>query len=337
MTKEDILQSLRAVKYPPYQKDIVAFGMVKYVKADGDSAEVRIFTGGDGTIARNIIKEASEVLHKDFPGKRFEVILLESNPSNQPPAKDPKENALPGVKLKVAIASGKGGVGKSTVAVNLARSFAKIFSKGSARVGLMDCDIHGPSASILMRERVFPSVSPDDRIIPPEIGGIKVMSMGMLVSDDQPLLWRGPMVTSAIKQFTEDMIWGELDAMVIDLPPGTGDAVLSAVQLIPLDGAIIVTTPNSLASTTATRGAMVFQKSDVKIFGVVENMAYFQMPDGSKEYIFGDASENTTASALDSEIIAQIPIDKTLHSQDVSENSRKIFDALAQAILEKAK
>lgn len=121
-------------------------------------------------------------------------------------------------------------------------------------MGLMDCDIHGPSAAILFNERVFPEVSPDEKIIPPQIGGIKVMSMGMLVGDDQPLLWRGPMVTSAIKQFAEEMVWGNLDVMVLDLPPGTGDAVLSVVQLVPLDGALVVTTSNSLAAVTAARG-----------------------------------------------------------------------------------
>ena len=332
MTKEEILNTLKAVKYPPYSKDIVSFGMVKYVKTDGANAEVRIFTGGEKEAAKKVVLEATKVLEAAYPNAKFDVILLAEDPAKaQTPA--PKNETLAGVKMKIAVASGKGGVGKSTVAVNLAKALAEIFSKdGEARVGLMDCDIHGPSAAILMGEKVFPSVTPDEKIVPPTIDGIKVMSMGMLVDDDQPLIWRGPMVTSAIKQFAEQSEWGELDAMVIDLPPGTGDAVLSVVQIIPLDGALIVSTSNNLAATTAARGAMVFEKSGVRILGVLENMAYFQMPDGSKEYVFGEGFADEAARKLGTEVVARIPIDKSLQSGNPSEASRKIFIELARRI-----
>ncbi len=333
MTKEDILNALRAVKYPPYSKDIVSFGMVKYVKAEGNFAEIRIYTGGDKNLAEKITKDSAEVLKNTFPTCEFKIELLGDSPQQVPttPVVDTSKT-LTGVKLKIAVASGKGGVGKSTVAVNLARAFARIFSKSDARVGLMDCDIHGPSASILFGKEVFPSVDENQKIVPPEIGGIKVMSMGMLVSDQQPLLWRGPMVTSAIKQFAQDFKWGELDVMVLDLPPGTGDAVLSSVQLIPLDKAIIVTTPNNLAAKTALRGAMVFQKTNVKIAGVVENMAYIQIGD-SKEYIFGEGCAQEVAEKLGVEILATIPIDKTLHTQEISPEADAIFDELARKLL----
>lgn len=332
MTKEEILNTLKAVKYPPYSKDIVSFGMVKYVKTDGSRAEVRIFTGGEKEAAKKVVLEATKVLKAAYPNAKFDVVLLAEDPAKaQAPA--PKNETLAGVKMKIAVASGKGGVGKSTVAVNLAKALAEIFSKGGeARVGLMDCDIHGPSAAILMSEKVFPSVTPDEKIVPPTIDGIKVMSMGMLVDDDQPLIWRGPMVTSAIKQFAEQSEWGELDAMVIDLPPGTGDAVLSVVQIIPLDGALIVSTSNKLAATTAARGAMVFEKSGVRILGVLENMAYFQMPDGSKEYVFGEGFADEAARKLGTEVVARIPIDKSLQSGNPSEASRKIFLELARKI-----
>lgn len=332
MTKEEILNTLKAVKYPPYSKDIVSFGMVKYVKTDGSRAEVRIFTGGEKEAAKKVVLEATKVLEAAYPNAKFDVVLLAEDPAKaQAPA--PKNETLAGVKMKIAVASGKGGVGKSTVAVNLAKALAEIFSKdGEARVGLMDCDIHGPSAAILMGEKVFPSVTPDEKIVPPTIDGIKVMSMGMLVDDDQPLIWRGPMVTSAIKQFAEQSEWGELDAMVIDLPPGTGDAVLSVVQIIPLDGALIVSTSNKLAATTAARGAMVFEKSGVRILGVLENMAYFQMPDGSKEYVFGEGFADEAARKLGTEVVARIPIDKSLQSGNPSEASRKIFLELARRI-----
>ncbi len=337
MTKEDILNALRSVKYPPYSKDIVAFGMVKYVKVEGSKAEIRIFTGGDAKLAEQISRESAEVLKATFPDYEFNIGLLAEDPSKNVAAPTPKKETLSNVKIKIAVASGKGGVGKSTIAVNLAKALAEMFSKnGESRVGLMDCDIHGPSASILFGEKVFPSVSPEEKIVPPEMNGVKVMSMSMLVDDDQPLLWRGPMVTSAIKQFAEDMVWGELDAMVIDLPPGTGDAVLSVVQLIPLDGALVVTTANNLAATTASRGAMVFQKSGVPIFGIVENMAYFQMPDGSKEYIFGEGFADGVASHLNTEVIARVPLDKTLHTDEPSETSREIFRNLAKFVVETA-
>ena len=331
MTKEDILKALRAVKYPPYDKDIVAFGMVKYVKCDGDFAEVRIFTGGDKSVAEKITKQAAEVLKNAFPSAQFAVKLLEQNPPQTPETPE-KSKLLSGVKFKIAVASGKGGVGKSTVAVNLARAFAEKFSKNSARVGLMDCDIHGPSASILFGEQVYPTVNENRKIVPPEIGGVKVASMGMLVNDDQPLLWRGPMVTGAIKQFAEEFEWGELDVMVFDLPPGTGDAVLSTVQLMPLDCALIITTPNLLAAKTALRGAMVFEKSKIKIAGVVENMSYI-MVGGEREYVFGEGCAKEVADRLGVEVLASIPIDKTLQSQSVSEQSRAIFASLAEELL----
>ena len=297
MTKEEIIEALKAVKYPPYSRDIVSFGMVKYVRADGDFAEVRIFTGGAPETAEQITREASAVLAEKFPHAKFNVSLLAEDPSKKPPtpAKQVPEG-LAEVKFIVAVASGKGGVGKSTVAVNLARALARKYSNGGeARVGLIDCDVHGPSAAILFGEKVFPSVNEKQKIIPPQLGGVKAISMGMLVDDSQPLLWRGPMVTGAIRQFVEEVEWGKLDAMVLDLPPGTGDAVLSVVQLIPISGALIVTTPNELAATTAVRGAMVFEKSDVRVLGVVENMTYMQMPDGTREYIFGEGFADDAA------------------------------------------
>lgn len=339
MNKEEILNALREIKYPPYSKDIVSFGMVKYVKAEEGRAEVRIFTGGDAELAKKILMQATALLESKFPNVKFDVVLLAEDPAKrEAAAPKPKSETLSNVKIKIAVASGKGGVGKSTIAVNLVKAFAEIFSKnGEARVGLMDCDIHGPSASILLGEKIFPSVTPDEKIVPPEIGGVKVMSMGMLVEDDQPLLWRGPMVTSAIKQFAEEMVWGELDAMVVDLPPGTGDAVLSVVQIIPLDGALVVTTPNNLAAVTAARGAMVFEKSGVNILGVVENMAYFQMPDGTKEYIFGEGFADGAAARLGVPVIARVPIDKTLHTDTPSEVSREIFMNLARTIADALK
>lgn len=205
MTKEEILDALKAVKYPPYSKDIVSFGMVKYVKIDGKKAEIKIFTGGAEDTAKKVVSDSAHELSKKFPDCEFNVSLLAEDPSKkQPVHAESSPEGMSGAKFTIAVASGKGGVGKSTVAVNLARALAERFSTGgSARVGLMDCDIHGPSATILFGEKVFPSVNAQQKIIPPQMDGIKTISMGMLVDDSQPLLWRGPMVTSAIKQLRE--------------------------------------------------------------------------------------------------------------------------------------
>ena len=334
MDKESVLKVLSKILYPPYQKDIVTFGMVKEVRIDGDTLAVGIYTGVKKDKDELIERLAREALEAAFPNVHAHVIMLENDPAAAA-APTPSAETLKDVKLKIAVASGKGGVGKSTVAVNLARAFARIFSDSeNARVGLMDCDVHGPSATILFGE-VPQLLSDGEKIFPPVTDGVKTISMGMLVDDSQPLIWRGPMITSAIKQFTSDVAWGELEIMIFDLPPGTGDAVISVAQTIPLSGAIIVTTANKLAEKTATRGAMIFEKMNVKILGVVENMAYLQMPDGSKNRLFGESSAKECADKLSTELLCEIPIDPTLQSEHPSESASKIFDELAREILKR--
>ena len=344
MDKESILKELGKVNYPPYSRDIVSFGMVKYIKVDGNKVDIKLFTGGSSETAKKVAEEAAKLLSEKFPEADISMEMLSEDPSKNAEdiakkrAEEAKKNALKSVKIKIAVASGKGGVGKSTVSVNLARAFEKIFPPkgGCARVGLMDCDIHGPSATVLMKKE-YPRVDEDQKIIPPEIGGIKAISIGMLVDDTQPLIWRGPMVASALKQFTNEVKWGDLDIMVFDLPPGTGDAVLSILQGIELDGAVVVTTPNSLAAATALRGAMVFKKADVEILGIVENMSFFEMPDGSKSEIFGNGGAQDVANALGCPVLSQIPIDPSLQTDSPSEKSMDVFDSLAKKILELVK
>ncbi len=332
MDKESILKILGKVKYPPYEKDIVSFGIVKEVFIDGANVEIGIFTAAKKEKNDLLSAQIKEILEENFKNINVSVKILESDPAKDK-ASAPAKETLANVKVKIAIASGKGGVGKSTVAANLARAFAKIFSKNKeAKVGLMDCDIHGPSAGILLGKTAHPT-SDGEKIFPPEKNGVKTISMGMLVDASQPLIWRGPMITSAIKQFANDVEWGELDIMVLDLPPGTGDAVISVAQIIPLNGAVIITTANKLAESTATRGAKIFEKMNIPILGVVENMSYLELFDGSKMKVFGEGDAEACAKELSTSVLAQIPIDTSLQTDKPSEKSEKLFDKLALDIL----
>lgn len=337
MNKDEILQILKTVKYSNFDRDIISLGMLKYLKCDNGIIDARIFVGNNTQEGEKVVKEAQEILSKKFPNIKVSVSLLAENPDEQAIPSN-KEDILKDVKLKIAVASGKGGVGKSTVAINLARALCRIYGDGN--VALMDCDLYGPSASLLAGEKNRLMCSEDGKILPALTNGIKMVSMGLLVDENQALIWRGPMVMSALKQFVNDVDWGKADAMVLDLPPGTGDAVLSAVQLMNLDGVVIVTTPNELASITALRGSEIFTKTNIPILGVIENMAYLTMPDGSKNFVFGQGAAQKISDELNTPILAQIPIDQSLQSfgkDSLSENSQKIFDNIAKEIIAKIK
>lgn len=216
---------------------------------------------------------------------------------------------LPNVKHTIAVASGKGGVGKSTVSVNLALALAKLGYK----VGLLDADIYGPSIPLMMGITGKPKVFQDEqsqKMIPLENYGIKLMSIGFLIDDDNPVIWRGPMASGALKQFMSDVNWGELDYLIYDLPPGTGDIQLTLVQTIPLSGAVIVTTPQEVSLIDAKKGLKMFEKVNVKVYGIVENMSYFIAPDtGNKYDIFGSGGGENLAKELHTSFLGGIPID----------------------------
>ncbi len=217
--------------------------------------------------------------------------------------KPPTPEAIPGIDKIVAVASGKGGVGKSTVAVNLAIALA---NQGK-RVGLLDADIYGPSMPRMLGLTGKPE-SDGKKLQPMEAFGIKVMSMGFLVDEDTPMIWRGPMVMSAVTQMLKDVEWGELDVLVVDMPPGTGDAQLTLVQRVPVAGAVIVSTPQEIALIDARRGLAMFERVGVKVLGMVENMAWFEGPDGSRSYIFGEGGVKRTAKTLGADLLAEIPL-----------------------------
>lgn len=275
-----------------------------------------------------------------------------SKPSSPPPssqqphqgAKLPILSKLHNVKHLIAVSSGKGGVGKSTVAVNLALALSQL----EKRVGLLDADIYGPSIPTMMNlvtDR--PKLTDKNKIIPLVNYGIECMSMGFLVPQDTATIWRGPMVMSALDQMLHEVEWGNLDILVIDLPPGTGDAQLTLTQRTPLSGAIIVSTPQEVALADVRRGANMFRKVDVPILGLVENMAYFEPPCGcnKKYYIFGEGGARKTAQAMDIEFLGEIPIDQSIRelcdagkpsvAAQPDSPSSNIYRTIAQRILSK--
>jgi ATP-binding protein involved in chromosome partitioning len=211
------------------------------------------------------------------------------------------------IRNAVAVASGKGGVGKSTVAVNI----AVVLAQSGARVGLLDADIYGPNVPTMMGVEHLPSPQ-DDKLVPAEAYGVKLMSIGFLVKADQPLIWRGPMLHSAIRQFLTDVRWGELDYLIIDLPPGTGDAALSLAQSLPLSGGVIVTLPQQVSLDDARRGMEMFRQLDVPILGVVENMSYLDLPDGSRMDVFGSGGGERMAAEAGVPFIGAIPMDPSV-------------------------
>jgi ATP-binding protein involved in chromosome partitioning len=216
----------------------------------------------------------------------------------------PEAEPVPGVGKVIAVASGKGGVGKSTVAVNLALSL----QEQGFRVGLLDVDIYGPSLPTLLGIMERPSVN-DRRIVPLKAHGLRIMSLGFLMEDDTPVIWRGPIVTGIIRQFLRDVDWSGLDYLVVDMPPGTGDAQLALAQTVPVDGAVVVTTPSELALIDAARGLQMFKTLNIDVLGIVENMSKFITPDGEEFFIFGEGSVEKEAERLDTDLLGSIPLD----------------------------
>ncbi|MCX8089784.1 MAG: Mrp/NBP35 family ATP-binding protein [Verrucomicrobiae bacterium] len=306
-TAEEIKTALKAVKYPGYSRDIVSFGLVKEVHTANGAVSVLMELSSSNTQAAQQIKAESERVLKSLPGVEH-VFVEVRQPSAGPGgvAQSPWafQARVPGIRRIVAIASGKGGVGKSTVSVNLACGLRHL----GARVGLLDCDIYGPTIPLMMGIRQRPGLSEDEKLVPPSSHGVKLMSIGFLLDDDQPVIWRGPMIQRTIQQFITVTDWGELDFLLVDLPPGTGDAQLTLCQTVPLDGGVIVTTPQEASLGVVRKGIAMFEKVNVPILGIIENMSYFTAPNGQRIEIFGHGGGRAEAERQNLPFLGEIPI-----------------------------
>jgi ATP-binding protein involved in chromosome partitioning len=310
ITKEQVLQALSNVEEPDLGKDLVTLNMVKDIEIDGNKVTFTVVLTTPACPLKDMIRNACITAIHLMVSKEAQVqVNMTANVNSN--RKDGR-TVLPNVKNIIVVASGKGGVGKSTVAANLALALAE----GGATVGLMDADIYGPSVPIMFGVRgerpLMTNVEGKGMIVPLEKYGIKLMSIGLLIDEKQAVVWRGPMASSALRQFITDVYWGDLDYLVIDMPPGTGDIHLTLVQTVPVTGAVIVTTPQDVALADAKKGIMMFtgQQVNVPIIGLVENMSYFtpaELPD-NKYYIFGKDGGKRLAEDMEIPFLGHIPL-----------------------------
>jgi ATP-binding protein involved in chromosome partitioning len=306
LTEEAILEALRGVRDPELGRDLVALGMVKDVVVDGTRVAFTLELTTPACPLRDQIERDARAAVLALGASQVEIgwsaSVRQAVPSSGP-------QTLPGVKNVVAVASGKGGVGKSTVAVNLAVALAQ----AGAAVGLLDADITGPNVPLMIGAEGAPTANAEGKILPLERHGVKVMSIAFFVPEGQPIIWRGPLVGGAIQQFLRDVDWGELDYLVVDLPPGTSDAQITLAQAVPISGAVLVTTPQQVSLTDVEKALAMFRRMSVPVIGVVENMSAFVCPHcGEATEIFGRGGGERFAETWDLEFLGGIPLDVTV-------------------------
>ncbi|MEZ0261232.1 MAG: P-loop NTPase [Alphaproteobacteria bacterium] len=318
VTKDQVMEQLKTVIEPASGKDIVSLKMVSAVEIKDGAAFVTLEVDPAKGAALEPLRQAAESAAAKTAGVTKATVVMTAERKSPPPLnvrqkpqhpstqhRISQRPVAPGVKQIVAVASGKGGVGKSTVSANLALA---LHAQGK-RVGLLDGDIYGSSIPVMLGLREKPETDDGDMIVPPVAHGIKFMSMGFFVEPDAPVIWRGPMVHAAIQQLLRDVAWGDLDVLVIDLPPGTGDAQLSLAQYVPVAGAVIVSTPQDVALNEARKGLNMFAKTGVPVLGMVENMSYHNCAScGHREDIFGHGGVKTAAAQLGVDFLGEIPL-----------------------------
>ena len=302
-TPQEILEELKKIKYPGYSRDIVSFGLIKDIEVASAGVTVTLApTTANPEVLQEIRRAVAATVTAMGVAMVEVAVTAPEPPQRQAPQVRP---GIPGIQHIVAVASGKGGVGKSTVAVNLALALHQL----GRRVGLLDADVYGPSVPLMLGLTDRPRSSDDKRIIPLEKFGIKVISMGLFVEERTPVIWRGPMVNKLLTQFLREVEWGELDVLVLDLPPGTGDAQLTIVQQAPLSGGVIVTTPQDVALLDVKRGVTMFQQVNAPVLGVIENMSFHVCPDcGDRAELFGHGGGQRMAQEFNIAFLGEIPL-----------------------------
>ncbi len=315
ITEARVLEALKSVMDPELGKDLVTLNMIRNIVIEGDNVKFSLILTTMACPLKKEIETSAVNAVKSIPG--VGSVIIETGAQVPTAKRMPDKAPIPGVKNTIAVASGKGGVGKSTVSVNLALALART----GARVGLLDTDVYGPSVPMMMGLHEPLMATPEEKLIPHEKFGLKLVSVGFMIDEETPLIWRGPLVMQLVKQFLMGVEWGELDYLVIDLPPGTGDVQLTLVQTIPLTGAVIVTTPQDVALIDARRAIKMFNEVKVPILGIVENMSFFVCPHcNEKSEIFSHGGGEKTSERYHVPLLGKIPIDISIREGGDSGN-----------------